>query len=237
MPDAGPAPRPEGYARPMLAALLAAASAHADMPPPPPPAPDPHAALALVAPLGTDDLTKVGTLSFTFHVAVDGTERPARGWAWRPADGTVTRTVAGESLTFTFGKPTNDAEKKADAQFVNDSFWLAPQMHARWAGADLVVVDHGEAPLPVGSGSARHVELQYAPTGGGYSPGDAYDLYLDPAGRIVAWTYRGGGKAEDALTTTFEGYVQAGPLTLATEHRSADGKFRLYFTDVAVAAP
>jgi hypothetical protein len=193
-----------------------------------------------VAPLGTDRISELAELRFTFNVERDGELKASRAWTWHPADNTVTRTMAGESLTFVFGAPKDDAERKADAQFVNDSFWLAPQMHLRWAGPDLTVTDAGEGPIPdgvrpsgAGEGTARKIVMQYAPTGGGYTPGDAYDLFLDPNGRIVAWNYREGGAPEPSMTTSFDGYVEVGPLTLATEHRSPDGKLRLFFTDLA----
>lgn len=186
-----------------------------------------------VAPLGFDHLSELSEIRFTFNVEKDGALKASRAWTWHPADNRVTRTVDGESLTFVFGAPKDDAERKADGQFVNDSFWLAPQMHLRWAGPDLTVTDAGEAPLPIGQGTARKITLQYAPTGGGYTPGDAYDLFLDPTGRIVAWNYREGGVAEPSMTTTFEGYTPVGPLVLATEHKTADGKVRLFFTDLA----
>jgi hypothetical protein len=191
----------------------------------------------LIAPLGVDRLSEVGELTFTFNVAKEGQDkpRPGRAWRWRPADNTVTRTIEGQSLTFTFGAPQTPEEEKADAQFVNDSFWLLPQLHVRWAGPDLVVTDKGEASSPMpGGGSARLVTLQYSASGGGYTPGDAYDLFLDPQGRILAWNYREKGATEPTMTTSFSEYVTVGPLQVATDHRSPDGSFRLFFTDVTV---
>jgi hypothetical protein len=202
------------------------------------PDPSPEAALReAVAPLGVEDLRQVGSLTFTFKVERDGALKTSRTWVWRPGDGRVTRRSAGEELTFTFGAPASDAERQADAQFVNDSFWLLPQLHLRWAGQDLTLADGGVVPLPLGEGTGRKISLAYAPQGGGYTPGDAYDLYLDEQGRIVVWSYRKGGAAEPSLTTTFEGYTAVGPLTVATEHRTGDGAFRLYFTDLVVAPP
>ncbi|MEQ1503796.1 MAG: hypothetical protein ABMB14_16265 [Myxococcota bacterium] len=205
------------------------AAAHAD-----------DGAKARVAPLGVDRLAEVGALSFTFNVEKDGQLKASRSWTWHPVDGTVTRKLGDEVTTFVFGKPSGEVEQKADAQFVNDTFWLAPQLHLRWAGPDLTVTDGGDVPPPLavpgGAATTHLVTMQYAPTGGGYTPGDAYDLYLDPSGKIVAWNYREGGAAAPTMTTTFDGYVAVGPLTLATEHRSADGAFRLYFTELSVSS-
>ena len=200
------------------------------------------AEIDLLAPLGTEQWERVERLTFAFNVERDGVLKSRRLWTWQPAEGTVTLAVEGDSpLSFRFGHPTNEQERKADARFVNDSFWLLPHLHARWAGRDLTVVDGGTTVGPLGVGTARLVTLRYAADGGGYSPGDAYDLFLDANGRMVAWHFREGGRAEPSLTTTFEGWRQVGPLWMATEHRDADaiepgppGGFRLFFTDLAV---
>ena len=53
--------------------------------------------------------------------------------------------------------------------------------------------------------------------------GDAYDLFLDPQ-PDRPWNYREGGAPEPSMTTTFEGYTPVGSLTIATDHKTADGK-------------
>lgn len=191
----------------------------------------------LVAPLGVDRLAEIGELSFTFQVEAEGAQRPPRSWRWRPSDNHVERTTLSESgdpvlLAFTFGAPKTEEERKADAQFVNDSFWLLPQLHIRWAGPDLTVTDSGPVIDPFGS-PARKVVMQYAPAGGGYTPGDAYDLFLDAEGRILSWSYRKGGAPEPTLTTSFASYVTVGPLSVATEHKTPDGSFRLTFSNLS----
>lgn len=225
----------------MVAAVMAvtwlAAAARAEGPAPAPAPVTPAAdAKALVAPLGVDALDQVGTLHFTFNVARGGVTKASRAWTWRPADNAVTLRdpPSAPPVAFTFGAPKTDAERDADSAFVNDSFWLAPQLHLRWAGSDVTVADHGAVALPIGEGTARQVTVTYPKQGGGYTPGDAYDLFLDDSGRIVAWNYREGNAPTPSMTTTFAGYVTAGPLTVATEHTTADGGFRLFFTDVAV---
>jgi hypothetical protein len=124
--------------------------------------------------------------------------------------------------------------RDADKAFINDSFWLSPPLHLSWAGDDVKVTDAGTAPLPVGEGTGRKVTVSYPATGGGYTPGDAYDLFLNDKGLIVAWNYRKGGAPEPTMSTSFADHQQFGPLTIALDHRSPDGKFRLWFTDVSV---
>jgi hypothetical protein len=73
-------------------------------------------------------------------------------------------------------------------------------------------------------------------SGGGYTPGDTWDLYIKD-NRVVYFDYhRGGDRPPSRVFATWAGYKKAGPLTISTEHRgTADGKpFHLAITDVAV---
>lgn len=189
---------------------------------------------------GCDQLLQLSELRFTFHVEASGELKLTRAWVYHPTTGEVTRTLDGESMTFTFGSPEGEKQTEADAHFINDSFWLFPTCHVAWA-TDVVVSEVTEATLPVAPvgeapGRGRMVSVQYDPDGGGYTPGDAFDLFLGDRNEIVAWAYRRNGKHPPLLSTTFTDYVQAGPIRVATEHRSADREFRLYYTDV-VAVP
>ncbi len=187
-----------------------------------------------VAPQGCEALSQLGELQFTFNVSSSGVHKVSRGWVYRPATREVVRTLDEETTTFTFGAPEGEEQTQADAQFINDSFWLMPWCHFGWA-EDATVTDQGTGPLPIGEGEARKITVRYAAEGGGYTPGDAYDLFVVDD-KLVAWVYRRGASDEPTMSTTFTDYVSAGPLSIATEHLSADGEFRLFFTDV-VARP
>ncbi len=193
------------------------------------------AALASPLPLdtaGCDQIRELKSLSFTFNVDKDGKQVASRSWTWEPKTEAVIRTVDGEALRFTRGAPKDDAEKQADAGFTNDWFWLMPQCHVtRSADAQLAVEE--AQPLPMGEGKARKVVVTYKPDGGGYTPGDAYDLFLDEAGKIAVWNFRKGNQPEPSMTTSFTDYAPLGPVQVATEHVSPDGNFRLYFTGLA----
>lgn len=180
---------------------------------------------------GVDKLAKVLELTFTFNVERDGKVAASRAWKWEPQVQRVTRTIGDQSHTYTRDEMT-DADRAVDRQFINDTFWLSPALHLSWAGEDVSVEDKGEVDLPIGEGKARMLTMTY-PAEGGYTPGDAYDLYLNDKHQIVAWNYRARNNPKPSMTTTFEDYVQAGPLHIARDHRSSDGGFRLFFTDVA----
>ena len=98
----------------------------------------------------------------------------------------------------------------------------------------MTVEDRAAAVFPIGEKAARFVFVKYPESGGGYTPGDAFALFLDDRNRIIGWHFHRGGSEKPTLTTTFEKRRRFGPLLIALEHRNHDGSFNLRFTDVAV---
>ena len=186
----------------------------------------------VVAAAGADEHDQLETLAFTFVVEMDGERRAERAWRWNRPANTVTRTVDGEALTFTPGDPANDAEYQADAHWTNDSFWFSPPMHLSWAEGVRATAE-GACTHPTAPDTERQcLRVEYPPDGG-YTPGDTYRLYLDDAHRIVGWDYIPAGVEKAKLQTDFTDRTTAGPLSIATHHRSPDGSFHLFFEDIA----
>ncbi len=179
---------------------------------------------------------EVETLEYTFNSTRPNKRKVSRAWTWYVATNTVTRRslkAGGEAVTIALhADPAtwNKDQTRVHKQFINDSYWLLIPFQLVWS--DPAVTDAGEAPLPVGSGQGRKVVTQW-PAEGGYTPGDAYDLFLDGDGLIRAWTFRRDG-GDKGRSMTFEGYEQVGPLLLSLDHRdgSGAGGSRRFFTDV-----
>ena len=191
---------------------------------------------------GLDHWDDVEELRYTFNVRSGGRE-VRRSWVWRVKRRTVTfrdDIAGGEAVTYslddigetTKGEATTEELKKIDHRFINDQYWLLFALHIAWdTGAEVTAAD-GE-PLPIGEGTATKVTVQY-PEEGGYTPGDAYDVFVDADGRVVQWVFRQGGQPEPSLATTWEDQREFGPLVIPTRFRSSDGSFELWFTDVEV---
>ena len=61
-----------------------------------------------------------------------------------------------------------------------------------WDEGITIEVQDQTLDLPLGSSSTTVITVKYPDTGG-YTPGDAYDLYLDENYMITMWIYRRGG--------------------------------------------
>jgi hypothetical protein len=74
---------------------------------------------------------------------------------------------------------------------------LAINRESRWDSSP-AVIDAGMYNLPVGSGSDELVAVKYPAEGGGYTPGDTWELYVSKDGRVEYFVYHRGG-AEPSL--------------------------------------
>ena len=91
--------------------------------------------------------------------------------------------------------------------------------------------------LPIGNGAAERLVMKYPSHGGGYAPGDTWELYVGADKRVEQMIYRRGGTAKPKVViATWAGYKKAGPLLVSTDHRgTADGKpVRISLSDVSV---
>ncbi len=190
---------------------------------------------------GLDSFGQIEAIRYTFNIGFPGLKL-SRTWVWEPKADRVTyegKDKAGNPVKITYvrsqlnSQPAN-VKNEIDPGFVNDQYWLVFPFHAYWdTGAE--VEDAGMRKLPIGKGSARVVRVKYA--GGGYTPGDTWELYVGSDNRVREFVFHHGGSAKPSIViATWAGYKKAGPLLISTDHRgTADGKpLTLVFSDVSV---
>ena len=181
---------------------------------------------------GIDQFRRVERIDFTFNVE-SGDRANRRSWSWRPKSNLVTFdgqfTYQRDQL---FGRVDPNI-LEADKKFINDSFWLLMPLHLQWA-SDVTVRETGQAMPPLGHEPLRRIVVTYSATGGGYTPGDVYELFVDQENVVREWIFHRGGAAEPTLICTWEGYQEVGPLRLALDHVNREAEFRLWFTNVTV---
>jgi hypothetical protein len=187
---------------------------------------------------GLSNFDQVEELRYTFNVKLPD-KVVSRAWSWEPKNDRVTfRGTAEQGGTVAYERSVlagqaSEQVKKIDPQFVNDNYWLLFPIRLCWDQSATVTVDEAPMNLPIGTGQAKRMMVKY-PGNEGYTPGDVYELFIDGSGRIAQWIYRKGGDPKPTRITTWEDYRKVGPLTLSFDHKSADGVFRVWFTDVTV---
>lgn len=194
---------------------------------------------------GLDSFSQIDAIRYTFNLDLPALKvKLSRTWTWEPKTGRVTyesKDKEGKPVKVTYlrseinSQPAN-VKDEIEPGFVNDQYWLTFPFH-QFQDGGAKVEDAGKQKLPIGKGTAEKVVVSYGSELGGYTPGDTWTLFVGPDKRVKEFIYhRGGDKKPTFVITTWAGYVMAGPLLVATDHRgTADGKpARIFFSDVAV---
>jgi uncharacterized lipoprotein YehR (DUF1307 family) len=180
---------------------------------------------------GIDHWNKVSEISFTFSVDRDTIEGAGRSWTWMPKKDSVVLQMADQTIKYARNNVTM-ADMDADRAFINDKFWLLIPFQLIWdKGTTISEPTTAEAPI---SGTAMKRITTTYPSEGGYTPGDAYDIYFDDDYMIREWTFRKGNSPEPTLSTTFEDYKDIQGLKIATSHKRDGEAFNLKFRDLQV---
>jgi hypothetical protein len=188
---------------------------------------------------GLDSFKQIQSIRYTFTLQSPILTR-SESWTWEPKTDRVTFEGKGKSgkpvkvtyLRSQLGSQSAEVKQDIDSRFVDDQYWLLLPLHVYSDGAP--VQNAGEQKLLLGKGSAEKVVVKYG--SGGYSPGDTWELYLDPDGRIQEMAYHRSGPKKLDVIATWATYKKAGPLLLSLDHRGTiNGKaLHLFFSNVAV---
>jgi hypothetical protein len=192
---------------------------------------------------GLDSWGQIEAIRYTWNATFPGVN-VSRSWVWEPKTGKVSyegKDKDGKPVKATYVHSQLDSQSanvkdEIDPAFMNDQYWLIFPFHVVW-DTSATVEDKGKQKLPLGKGTADQVVVKYPAQGGGYTPGDTWELFVGPDHRVEEFIYRRGGpKKPSIVIATWSGYKKAGPLLISTDHRgTADGKpLHLFFSDVAV---
>ncbi|MEM1212073.1 MAG: hypothetical protein AAGI68_07220 [Planctomycetota bacterium] len=180
---------------------------------------------------GLDAWPTVTQLDFTFNVKTPKREI-ARQWSWRPHDHQVTRTINDQPLTFDPTTVTTESPGPilaAHKEFINDTYWLLFPFQLVWSNP--TVTPFGLVDTPIAKTPAIRMDVTY-PTGG-YTPGDTYQLYLQPDGGLIReWTFARPNKPDRHFA--FQDPVTLGPLLTYLNHPTADGSVNVFFTNLSI---
>ena len=181
---------------------------------------------------GLKDFKKAKSMSFTFNVKRDTFPITYRSWDWNMEQNIVTMKDPKQTVTYRRDTIQSAAMKNVDGKFINDQYWLLFPFHIVMdKGCTLTQKDNVKA--PIGKANSTMLTVQYNNVDG-YTPGDAYDLYIDKNYMVTEWVYRSKGVAKPSLNTRWENTLKNKGVKTATNFPSEDGKFKIYFTGVSV---
>lgn len=179
---------------------------------------------------GFDKFDEVNSIAYTWNVQVDSSKVMTRDWKWNIKDRTVYYATADTSYTYSLDTPA-DSMPPADRGFINDKYWMMYPFQLAWdSGYEYETEEN--VPTPIAGTNSTKLTIVYN-AADGYTPGDAYDLYLDENNMILEWVFRR-GNGPDGRPTTWENVEQFGPIKLATTHANAEGKKFIWFTNISV---
>jgi hypothetical protein len=179
---------------------------------------------------GYNNWAKVSELKFTFNV--DRGERHfERSWIWKPKTHDITMITSSDTISYNQAK-LDSITTKADASFINDRYWLLAPFHLVW-DTGTTFSESKKVVAPLSKDTLNLLTIVYG-NEGGYTPGDAYDLFYEDDFTLREWIFREGNDSIPSMTTTWEGYKDFNGITLSTMRKDSTDNFKLYFTNISV---
>ncbi|MEP3839015.1 MAG: hypothetical protein ABJM36_15325 [Algibacter sp.] len=172
---------------------------------------------------GIENWNAITQIQFTFF--------NKRSWNWKPKTNDVT--LITEKDTIHYNRNTLDSlSLKADRAFINDKFWLLIPFQLVW-DQGTTISEPTKEQSPVHKTPLNKITLTY-PDIGGYTPGDAYDIYYSDDFIIKEWAFKKGNAATAGLINTFENYQDFNGIKIALDHKKPEGKWNLTLTNIKI---
>ena len=179
---------------------------------------------------GVENWKNINEIAFTFNVDKDSTHFERR-WIWNPKTNDITSIT--NTDTISYNRSTLDSiSLKVDPSFINDKFWLLIPFQLVW-DSGTTISNPIKTEAPISKLALNKITLTYS-NDGGYTPGDAYDIFYDDNFLIKEWIFRKANQKEPSMMTTFENYKNINGLKLAVDHKKPNGNWNLNFTNISI---
>ena len=179
---------------------------------------------------GFENWDKVKTFQFTFGGNIEDS-LSGRSWTWNPKTNDIKLSQGGQITAYNRASMDSMA-LKADRAFINDKFWALIPFQLIW-DEGTTISEPEKAKSPVKQIELNKITVTYS-SEGGYTPGDAYDIFYDDNFIIREWNFRKGNAPEPSLSNTFENYKDVNGLKIAEHHKKSEGDWNLLVRNVKV---
>lgn len=166
-----------------------------------------------------DAFDTLNQIAFTWGVTREGGNFERR-WIWNTKENLVTRIAQGDTVTYNW-KALDSVSNEINKGFINDKYWLLAPLQLEWDKESYSVsLEENVASL----GKQELLDKLTITYGneGGYTPGDAYDFYIDDTNTVREWVFRRGAAEEASIVSICEDYLSLGGLLIAQRHQRAD---------------
>jgi len=179
---------------------------------------------------GFQNWHNVKTFEFTFGGKMEDSSS-GRKWKWNPKTNDV-RLIRNTDTTYYNRNNMDSITVKSDKAFINDKFWALIPFQLVW-DEGTTISEPEKTKSPVKNQDLTKITIIYS-NEGGYTPGDAYDIFYDDNYIIQEWNFRKANADKPSLSNTFENYSNFNGLKIAQEHKKSEGDWNLLIRNVKV---
>lgn len=154
-----------------------------------------------------------------------------RHWVWKPKTQNVTLITDKDTISYNRNN-IDSLTIKTDKAFINDKFWLLIPFQLVWDTGTTISTPIKET-APISKTQLNKITITYN-NEGGYTPGDAYDIFFNENYIIKEWAFRKGNSPKTGLINTFENYQDFKGIKIALDHKKDKGNWNLSFTNVKI---
>ncbi|MFD0862651.1 hypothetical protein ACFQ1M_10590 [Sungkyunkwania multivorans] len=181
---------------------------------------------------GLENWKNVNEIQYTFNVDRDGNHFE-RHWTWKPKTNDVSVVMGKDTIRYTRIGIIDSTLIKTDGGFINDKYWLLAPFNLVWDCESFEYTHEEKATAPISKTAMQKLTIVYGDKGG-YTPGDAYDLYFGDDLIIREWVFRKANTEAPSLVTSWENYEDFKGLKIAKTHKKDEGNWTLSFSNISV---
>ena len=179
---------------------------------------------------GFEHWNNVKTIEFTFGGKMEE-PNSGRAWVWNPKTSDIKLNSDGKIVEYNRNN-MDSTSLKADRAFINDKFWTFIPFQLIWDDG-ITISEPIKSVAPISNENLNKITLLYSDVGG-YTPGDAYDLYFDKDYIIKEWQFRRDNSEEASISNTFESYKDLNGIKIAQEHKKAEGDWNILIRNLKI---